>query len=403
MNLRRLPSLFVALFLQFSPLARTIQPALSGLLQPIAILLRLASAASAVAGGSHALAAVSGLQSASPVKATNGLPFSYQIQISSAEYGPAQSYSVDPLTPLPTGIVFDSKVLGTLKGTPNVATVGPKVITVIGWEFATTSGHNLSVSLTINVIAGAPIITADPLSPTVTEGNNAILSVSVKSDGTTPTYQWIKDGVDIPGQTNPSIQFTPAKLSDKGSYTCRVRSSGGLSTTSKAGVLTVNPAAIPPVIHSFVAGPSAHLHAGETLTLTVNATAAGTLGYQWFNGVSPVASTVLPQLVLPAVAAGNAGSYTVKATANALSTTSDPVVVVVGAPLAAGKVAPDGTGTTVAFDAIVGRHYFLESAAQPDATSWSPATDVVAATPAGLLVDPVAAGAAPRFYRLRVQ
>jgi len=401
MNLRRLPSLLLALFLQLSPLARSVQPALVGLLQPIAILLRWASAATAVAGASHALAAVSGLQSASPVNATNGVPFKYQIQISSVEYGPAKSYSVD--TPLPTGITLTNKpVIGTLVGTPS-ALVGVYSLIVTGYDSGLQ--HSLSVNLTINLVAGLPVITAHPLSPTVTEGNNAILSVTVKPDGTTPSYQWVKGTTDLQGQTNPSIVFSPAKTTDTGSYTCRVHTSGGTST-SNAGLLTVNPAPKPPVINSFVASPSANLHPGETLTLTVGATAGSTLAYQWYNGVAPVASTSVPQITVPNVTGANGGSYTVKATANALTAVSSPLVVTVGAPLAVGKVTADGsgTGTTVAFAAIVGRHYYLESSPSIGASaSWSPVADAIATSPAGSLVDPSPAGAATLYFRLRVQ
>lgn len=90
----------------------------------------------------------------------------------------------------------------------------------------------------INARTGtAPIITG-PSNQSVIVGNTATFSVSVS--GTGPfSYQWLVDGVVIPGATSSSYPKTNAQLSDSGGqYTVQVTNATGM-TTSNPGVLTV--------------------------------------------------------------------------------------------------------------------------------------------------------------------
>ena len=86
----------------------------------------------------------------------------------------------------------------------------------------------------------APAIITQPLSQTVTEGQTAIFSVT--ATGTEPlSYQWQKNGVDIPGATSASYTTPPATLPDNGS-TFRVNVTNPLgSVISNGAVLTVLP------------------------------------------------------------------------------------------------------------------------------------------------------------------
>jgi glucose/arabinose dehydrogenase len=82
-----------------------------------------------------------------------------------------------------------------------------------------------------------PFITNHPSSLTVAEGSSAVFSVT--SLGSTPfTYQWQKDGVNIPGETNPVLTLNSVVPEDAADYSVIVSNSAG-NTTSNVATLTV--------------------------------------------------------------------------------------------------------------------------------------------------------------------
>ncbi|HMG93787.1 MAG TPA: PQQ-dependent sugar dehydrogenase, partial [Chryseolinea sp.] len=83
----------------------------------------------------------------------------------------------------------------------------------------------------------APFITNQPITLTVAEGQSATLSVTAL--GSTPlSYQWKKNGTDIPGAINSTLTFASSGLGDNGSYSVVVSNSTG-SATSTTATLTV--------------------------------------------------------------------------------------------------------------------------------------------------------------------
>ncbi|VVB54878.1 Laccase [uncultured archaeon] len=86
----------------------------------------------------------------------------------------------------------------------------------------------------------APTIITQPSSQTVVEGQTSTFNVTAA--GTLPlSYQWQKNGVDIPGATGASYTTPPATLSDNGSvFRVNVTNSMG-SVMSNGAVLTVLP------------------------------------------------------------------------------------------------------------------------------------------------------------------
>jgi len=128
-----------------------------------------------------------------------------------------------------------------------------------------------------------PFIVTSPQSLTRAEGHPA--SLSVAAVGTAPlSYQWLKDGVDLSGQTNSTLSFVAA-LGDAGSYTVVVRNSAGAITSSPPALLTVTS---PPVLLTnglavYLDFESNILGQGGT---AINGTAIGNIGKEIFtNGV----------------------------------------------------------------------------------------------------------------------
>lgn len=94
-----------------------------------------------------------------------------------------------------------------------------------------------------------------------------------------PSYQWLKNGQAVPGQTGRAVNLPSAKLSDAGAWSVRI--SNGVDTlTSAVAQLGVVDVAGPGVV------PGAE---GKAVTLSVAAAGNG-LGFQWsrVGGVLPV-------------------------------------------------------------------------------------------------------------------
>ena len=86
-----------------------------------------------------------------------------------------------------------------------------------------------------------PVITGQPADQTLAVGQSAIFTVA-GSSSTPLSYQWLKDGVPIPGATNSSFFIPSVSVTDSGStFSVNITNSfGGLSSNS--ALLTVNPA-----------------------------------------------------------------------------------------------------------------------------------------------------------------
>ncbi|MEM9080558.1 MAG: Calx-beta domain-containing protein, partial [Verrucomicrobiota bacterium] len=96
-------------------------------------------------------------------------------------------------------------------------------------------------STTITIIDDevAPSITSQPTSITVAQGNPASFSVAVTSP-VPPTFQWRKDGIDIPGANSSTYSISSTSPTDEADYTVVVTNLTG-STTSSPATLTVLP------------------------------------------------------------------------------------------------------------------------------------------------------------------
>src|SRR5215470_2259397 len=87
---------------------------------------------------------------------------------------------------------------------------------------------------------GAPYITTQPTSQTVSAGQTATFSVA--ASGTAPlSYQWQKNGADITGATSASYTTPVTTTADSGEQFRVVVSNAAGTATSNTATLTVNP------------------------------------------------------------------------------------------------------------------------------------------------------------------
>ncbi len=118
-----------------------------------------------------------------------------------------------------------------------------------GWKHGTVTRQpdtkfvmgTADIKMTVNWKLNPPIIDTDPVSISDAKAGDSNVVFTVSATSAVPvTYQWLKNGVDISGETSDSLRLPLVTLSDTGKYSCRVSNSmGDESTTSDEATLTV--------------------------------------------------------------------------------------------------------------------------------------------------------------------
>jgi gliding motility-associated-like protein len=122
-------------------------------------------------------------------------------------------------------------------------------------------------------VAQNPVIVAQPIGAVLCEGGD--VSLTVNATGTGLTYQWRKDGTNIPGETGFTLDLTAVTLSDAGNYTVAVY---GMCDTiiSNPALVTVNPATTADITEK-----DTIVCAGSNVDFNVVADGFGLISYQW--------------------------------------------------------------------------------------------------------------------------
>ncbi|MBI1224704.1 MAG: T9SS type A sorting domain-containing protein [Bacteroidetes bacterium] len=127
----------------------------------------------------------------------------------------------------------------------------------------------------------APIVTQNPQSQSVCQGDGVTFSIS--ATGAQPlTFQWYKNGNPITGASQNVYNIAAASQANAGNYTCKVTNATG-NATSQVAVLSVN---VPVVVGLDISASQMQICAGETITLTANPINGGAAPiFQWYlNG-----------------------------------------------------------------------------------------------------------------------
>lgn len=205
-----------------------------------------------------------------------------------------------------------------------------------GWQFrVVVTGYRNNTVVTSNVctlITGTtnnPPQTESfgfilqPVNVTCDEGETASFTVSVNADNA--SYQWQKDGQQIPGATSSTYLIGSAELDDAGSYACVVMAGESTKTSESAGLTVVQTR-----IHITSQPSGKEITEGENETLTVAATPEG-VTYTWEelfgNDWLPLGTE--SSLSLSALSIGAHTIHAVVSKTGFVSVTSDEVIVTV--------------------------------------------------------------------------
>jgi pectate lyase len=152
-------------------------------------------------------------------------------------WNPPASFTWTDLTTLP--YPYTLSPLDFVRNNPNqIGTITPADDT----DRALLRGYLPLTSLLATETPTPPSITTQPASQTVQVGSD--VTFSVVASGTAPlSYQWKKDGADIPGATSAALTLTNVQLSEAGGYGVEVSNNVGVATSDPA-TLTVTVAPV---------------------------------------------------------------------------------------------------------------------------------------------------------------
>lgn len=194
----------------------------------------------------------------------------------------------------------------------------------ISGEYTVTVTNPIGVttSETASLTVVEPLLVEVPQDQTVTAGQHVVLSVLAQ--GTEPlTYQWQKDGVELPGATDAMLDLGQVASADAGDYRVTV-SNGHGSVTSEPAALTINTG---PEIVLQPVGQSAGV--GTQVSITVEALGEQPLSYQWQRDGNPLSDgdnvdgSTTSTLTLSNLDEADGGPYTVVVGNSSGSVTSE--------------------------------------------------------------------------------
>jgi endonuclease/exonuclease/phosphatase family metal-dependent hydrolase len=207
-----------------------------------------------------------------------------------------QTNTVMPSVTFPNGLVFDSRVYKP------ISDVSPVQAADSGYGQHMAVIKDFLVPVEIPAIAGAPLITSQPVSVSVLAGQTASFSVSVSGEPPM-TYQWYHTGAVIADATASSFVRTNVQSPDLGVYQVVITNSFGAVTSA-------------PVYLAFIAAPtitnqpsSLSVEAGNPASFRVAASGNEPLAYQWYFKGSAITGATASSFTRPQASEDFAGSY----------------------------------------------------------------------------------------------
>jgi hypothetical protein len=196
-----------------------------------------------------------------------------------------------------------------------------------------------------------PQIVTQPIPVVVVDGSSASFLV-VAQDSEPLSYQWLRDGVDIPGENAATLLIPTVSMADHNSRFSVEVSNSAASVVSQAVPLGVTPAA-PQIVTQ---PASVTVYEENSATFTVGATGTEPLSYQWRRNQTDITGATSSTYTVPLATLGNNGdNYDVvvsNISGSATSTSATLTVLANAAPQAARDAAITRKNNSVTIDVL---------------------------------------------------
>lgn len=199
------------------------------------------------------------------------------------------------------------------------------------YKVVITGGCGDTVTNCASLVLNQPVsITTDLMSLTNCPDTEAKFVVTATGSGL--TYQWYKDGEQIPGDSSNSLTLGSVSASDAGAYAVIVTDAcGGMASNS--AVLVVN--------QNVTVAPLANVtnNVGAIVTFSAIASGTGPFGYQWYLGAVPLSNQTNSTLTVT-LEPGTAGAYSVSVTGACGNGASTGAILAINQPPVANIIYP---------------------------------------------------------------
>ncbi|MBI5474684.1 MAG: immunoglobulin domain-containing protein, partial [Ignavibacteriae bacterium] len=158
-----------------------------------------------------------------------------------------------------------------------------------------SAGTITSTTARLHVRGNPPTITTQPLSQIIHVSSPVHFAVTAEGSGLL-SFQWQRDGMNIPGATSSSFDLLAATLADSGAqFRCIAANSFGSDTSESAILRALEPLIILLQPHDTVAT------AGDSVTFSVGVQGSGPLAFRWEKNNQPISGATFDSLTLQAI------------------------------------------------------------------------------------------------------
>lgn len=175
----------------------------------------------------------------------------------------------------------------------------------------------------------APQIVTSPADISALVGEDIAFTVAA-SGRPAPSYQWSRDGLEIPGATNATLFIENVDFDDEGSYAVTLTNEAGTTTSASAKLRVTS------LVPTFLAEPEAlEVREGEPATLKASVVGLAPVVYQWSRDGLPlvddnrIVGATTDSLHITTTELADSGTYVLRATNPGGETSSSPITLTV--------------------------------------------------------------------------